>query len=363
MALMAQLRFSVVWRALALAALVGAALAAILVGAGSVSGQGPNDHDLPVLPDPPVLAMRGSGETPADSDQLLPSDGTAGALTADGQLTVGDDDGLFELRAHLIGQDGADPTIHVHDQSGALVYEYNLLLTCPHADTCRVVSDVFVEFEAGGSWLVDLNHAGGKLREWQLEVYREGTTLGNIDMPPFPAPPVVAARGDGSLLPDGRHLIPLTLSEGAATNDQGALLFSDDDGVFGLRAYFVAPNGAEATARVYPGDGGQPLYEYQMIVACPTQPLCRVATNLALHLGSGGDLEHRSGACRRQDLRLAARDLPRRAGWSADYGHGRFARWRRRRARGWVGLAGDVGRLRAWGAQPARPAARAFALS
>ena len=299
MARIAQLRFSVVRLALAPAALVGAALAAILVGAGSASAQGPNDHDLPVLPDPPVLAMRGSGETLADSDQLLPSDGTAGALTADGQLTVGDDDGLFELRAHLIGQDGADPTIHVHDQSGALVYEYNLLLTCPHADTCRVVSDVFVEFEAGGSWLVDLNHGSGKLREWQLEVYREGTTLGNIDMPPFSAPPVVAARGDGSLLPDGRHLIPMTLSEGAATNDQGALLFSDDDGVFGLRAYFVAPNGAEATARVYPGDGGQPLYEYQMIVACPTQPLCRVATNLALHLGSGGTwsiaLEHVDG--------------------------------------------------------------------
>ena len=295
---MAQSRFRVGWRAAALTALLGAALAAILTAA-AVSAQGPNDHDLPVLPEPPVLAMRGSGETRADSDHLLPSDGTPGAITADGQLMVSDDDGLFELRAHLIGQDGANPTIHVHDESGALIYEYNLLVPCPHADTCRVVSDVFVEFEAGGTWLVDLNHTGGKLSEWQLEVYREGTTLGNIDMPPFPAPPAVAARGDGSLMPDGRHLIPMTLSDGASTNDQGALLFSDDDGVFELRAYFVAPDGAEATARVYPGDSQQPLYEYQMIVACPTQPLCRVATDLALHLDSGGAwsiaLEHIDG--------------------------------------------------------------------
>ena len=287
---MTRLRIPTVWLALA-------ALAAALAAATASAQQGPNDHDLPVLPDPPVLAMRGGGQT--DGDRLIPSDGTPGALTPNGGLAVSDDDGLFELRAHLIGQDGANPTIHVHDESGALIYEYNLLVPCPHADTCRVVSDVFVEFEAGGTWLVDLNHAGGKLNEWQLEVYREGTTLGNIDMPPFPAPPAVAARGDGSLMPDGRHLIPMTLSEGAATNDQGALLFSDDDGVFELRAYFVAPDGAEATARVYPGDSQQPLYEYQMIVACPTQPLCRVATDLALHLDSGGTwsiaLEHIDG--------------------------------------------------------------------
>ena len=287
---MTRLRIPTVWLALA-------ALAAALAAATASAQQGPNDHDLPVLPEPPVLAMRGAGEM--DGDRLIPSDGTPGALTPNGGLAVSDDDGLFELRAHLIGQDGADPAIRVYDQSGALIYEYNLLVPCPHADTCRVVSDVFVEFEAGGTWLVDLNHEGGKLNEWQLEVYREGTTLGNIDMPPFPAPPVVAARGDGSLMPDGRHLIPMTLSEGASTNDQGALLFSDDDGVFELRAYFVAPNGAEATARVYPGDSQEPLYEYQMIVACPTQPLCRVATDLALHLDVGGTwsiaLEHIDG--------------------------------------------------------------------
>ena len=98
---------------------------------------------------------------------------------------------------------------------------------------------------------------------------------------------------------DDVHLIPLTFGEGTTVNDLGALLFSDDDGEFGLRAYFVAPNGAEAAARVYSADGRQLLYEYRMIVACPTQPLCRVATDLALHLGGGGTwsiaLEHIEG--------------------------------------------------------------------
>ena len=286
---MTRLRIPIVWLALA-------ALAAALAAA-TASAQGPNDHDLPVLPEPPVLAMRGDGET--DGDRLIPSDGTPGALTPNGGLAVSDDDGLFEIRAHLIGQDGADPAIRVYDQSGALIYEYNLLVPCPHADTCRVVSDVFVEFAAGGSWLVALERGGGKLREWQLEVYREGTTLGNLEIPPFPAPPVIAARGDGSLMADDIHLIPLRFGEGATLNDLGALVFSDDDGEFKLRAYFVAPNGAEAAARVYSADGRQLLYEYRMIVACPTQPLCRVATDLALHLGGGGTwsiaLEHLDG--------------------------------------------------------------------
>ena len=62
-----------------------------------------------MLPDPPVLAMHGSGETDADGVRLLPSGGTAGYVTEDGALTVSDDDGLFEIRAHLIGQDGAGP--------------------------------------------------------------------------------------------------------------------------------------------------------------------------------------------------------------------------------------------------------------
>ena len=289
---MTRLRIPTVWRALIPAALAVAALAA-----ATASAQGPNDHDLPVLPEPPVLAMRGDGET--DGDRLIPSDGTPGALTPNGGLAVSDDDGLFEIRAHLIGQDGADPAIRVYDQSGALIYEYNLLVPCPHADTCRVVSDVFVEFAAGGSWLVALERGGGKLREWQLEVYREGTTLGNLEIPPFPAPPVIAARGDGSLMADDTHLIPLRFGEGATLNDLGALVFSDDDGEFKLRAYFVAPNDAEAAARVYSADGQQLLYEYRMIVACPTQPLCRVATDLALHLGGGGTwsiaLEHLDG--------------------------------------------------------------------
>ncbi len=292
---MTRLRIPTAWRVSALAALALAAL----VGAAGVSAQGPNDHDLPVLPDPPVLAMRGGGETDADGVRLLPSGGTAGYVTEDGALTVSDDDGLFEIRAHMIGQDGADPAIRVYDESGALAYEYNLLAPCPHAEICRVVSDVFVEFEGGGTWLVALERGSGKLREWQLEVYREGTTLGNLEIPPFPDPPVVAARGDGSLMTDDVHLIPLMFGEGTTINDLGALLFSDDDGEFGLRAYFVAPNGAAAAARVYSADGQQLLYEYRMIVACPTQPLCRVATDLALHLGGGGSwsiaLEHIEG--------------------------------------------------------------------
>ena len=105
-------------------------------------------------------------------------------------------------------------------------------------------------------------------------------------------------HGDGSLMADGIHMIPLRVSEQATTNDEGELVVGDDDGEFEVRAYFVAPDGSEATLHVY--DADELLrYEYDMIVACPAAPLCRVATDLVLHLGSGGtwsvDLEHIKG--------------------------------------------------------------------
>lgn len=105
-------------------------------------------------------------------------------------------------------------------------------------------------------------------------------------------------RGDGSLMADGIHMIPLRVSEQATTNDEGKLVVGDDDGEFEVRAYFVAPDGSEATLHVYDADE-QLRYEYDMIVACPAASLCRVATDLVLHLGGGGtwnvDMEHIEG--------------------------------------------------------------------
>lgn len=300
---MTRLRSRVIWGtaavlALTAWALIGAVLAAVLIGAHLVSAQGPNDHDLPVLPDLPVLSMRGTGELHADGIHLVHSGGTEGYITAHDRLLVNDDDGRFEIRAHLIGEDGADPTLHVHEVGGEVIYNYSLLVSCPHADVCRLVSDVYVEFEGGGEWEVALEYGSGKVHEWQLEVYREGTTLGNLDLPPFPAPPVLAMRGDGSLMAAGVHMIPLRVSEQATTNDEGELVVGDDDGEFEVRAYFVAPDGSEATLHIYDADE-QLRYEYDMIVACPAAPLCRVATDLVLHLGGGGtwsvDLEHIEG--------------------------------------------------------------------
>ena len=298
--------------ALAVLALVGAALAATLIGAPAASAEGPNDHDLPVLPDLPVLSMRGTGELHADGIHLVHSGGTEGYITAHDRLLVNDDDGRFEIRAHLIGGDGADPTLHVHEVGSEVIYSYDLLVSCPHADVCRLVSDVYVEFESGGEWEVALEYGSGKVHEWQLEVYREGAMLGNLDLPPFPAPPALAMRGDGSLLADGIHMVPLRVSEQAATNEEGELIVGDDDGEFEVRAYFVAPDGSEATLHVYDADDHQLRYEYDMIVACPTQPLCRVATDLVLHLGGGGtwnvDLEHIEGVI--QDWQLEVYRTP-----------------------------------------------------
>lgn len=301
---MSRLRLSGRWGAAAAAALavltlVGAALAATLVGAPGAAAQGPNDHDLPVLPELPVLAIRGTGELHPDGVHLVHSEGTEDYISADEKLLVNDDDGRFEVRVHLIGEDGADPKLHVHEVGGEAIYYYDLLVSCPHADVCRLVSDVYVEFDHAGEWEVALEYGSGKVHEWQLEVYREGTTLGNLELPPFPAAPALAMRGDGSLMPDGIHLIPLQVSEGAMTNDEGELIVSDDDGEFEVRAYFVAPDGSEATLHAYDADDHELRYEYDMIVACPTGPLCRVATDLVLHLGGGGtwavDLEHIEG--------------------------------------------------------------------
>lgn len=141
---------------------MGAVLAAMLMGAHLVSAQGPNDHDLPVLPDLPVLSMRGTGELHADGIHLVHSGGTEGYITAHDRLLVNDDDGRFEIRAHLIGEDGTDPTLHVHEVGGEVIYNYSLLVSCPHADVCRLVTDVYVEFEGGGEWEVALEYGSAR---------------------------------------------------------------------------------------------------------------------------------------------------------------------------------------------------------
>ncbi len=123
---------------------------------------------FPAFPDPPAIAMRGSGGARGLTTDAVSRGHDAG----DNMLAVADADGSFEVTVTILGETGATARVLVSDAaSGSIVFESSVSTTCSGAESC-IASSSSNPREAGeGEWIVVIEHGGGgSIEQWQVEV-------------------------------------------------------------------------------------------------------------------------------------------------------------------------------------------------
>ena len=127
------------------------------------------NEEFPAFPDPPVIAMRGSG----DGESLATTAVSRGFDAGDGMLLVTDSDGSFDIAATIFAARGATAYIVVSEAgSGALVFQSTLTATCGEEDACVASVNVNPLEPSGGDWIIAIAHgATGAINQWQVEVH------------------------------------------------------------------------------------------------------------------------------------------------------------------------------------------------
>ena len=123
---------------------------------------------FPAFPDPPAIAMRGSGGARGFTTDAI----SRGRDAGDNMLAVADADGSFVVTVTILGETGATARILVSDAaSGSIVFESSVTTTCSAAESC-IASSSSNPREAGeGEWIVTIEHGGGgSIEQWQVEV-------------------------------------------------------------------------------------------------------------------------------------------------------------------------------------------------
>lgn len=287
---------------LSLFAALAAALCFSLFNAPGASAQAPS-LELPPLPLPHeegVLAIRGDGTVHDDGVHLVVTDQEGDIHLDHGELIVKDDDGSFEVRAYVIGSDGATATAYVRDENRNIVQQSEIYIGCPEASECMSASDFHVDAGEGGTWLVDVEYTDNQATHgpWQLEVYLNvGTAV--LYLPPFPAPPVHAIRGDGSTLDDSTHMFVTDTNSPDETVVRGELIIEDEDGTFEVVAYIEGPDRAIAKVNVYADEADGPLVETRTVaINCPAADICLQEIEFQVNTEPGTyavDVEHVPG--------------------------------------------------------------------
>lgn len=286
-----------------LAALSTLAALAVVLGFAAFT-TAPASAQAPALELPPlpheegVLAIRGTGEIAADGQHLVISDQDGEIEVEGGELVVKDEDGSFEVRAYVIGGNNATATVHVRTTDREEFQQSIIFINCPEADECMSASDFHVEAGEGGTWLVDVEYGEGEHGAWQLEVYRDVASP-VLYLPPFPAPPVHAVRGNGETLDDGRHLLVTDANSEREIVARGALIINDQDGIFEVVAYVEGPDHAQAQVNVYAGGpDGRRVDSRTVTIECSNADICLQTIEFEVTAAPGRyavDVEHVTG--------------------------------------------------------------------
>ena len=303
-----------------LAALSTLAALAVALGFAAFTAS-PASAQAPALEVPPLpnevgaIAIRGDGSLAEDGKHLVTTGGTADYRLEGGELRVEDDDGSFEVRAYVIGDDNSVATVYVRTTEGDEVQTSQIFIRCPEADECMSASDFHVNAGAAGTWLVDVEYGEGKHGAWQLEVYRNVATE-VLHLPPFPAPPVHAIRGNGERFQDSRFL--LVTDSNNEIVERGSLIIEDQDGTFDVVVYLEGPHGATAQVNVYEGETAGPnVRNEQVTIECPDADICLRTHTITVRLTPGTyavDVEHVDGNLGPWQLEVYNFVLPEDAG-------------------------------------------------
>ena len=123
---------------------------------------------FPAFPDPPAIAMRGSGGARGLTTDAI----SRGRDAGDNMLAVADADGSFVVTVTILGETGATARILVSDAaSGSIVFESSVSTTCSAAGSCIASSSSNPREAGDGEWIVTIEHGGGgSIEQWQVEV-------------------------------------------------------------------------------------------------------------------------------------------------------------------------------------------------
>ena len=123
---------------------------------------------FPAFPDPPAIAMRGSGGARGLNTDAVSRGHDAG----NNMLAVADADGSFEVTVTILGETGAIARVLVSDAaSGSIVFESSVSTTCSGAESCIASSSANPREAGEGEWIVVIEHGGGgSIEQWQVEV-------------------------------------------------------------------------------------------------------------------------------------------------------------------------------------------------
>ena len=123
---------------------------------------------FPAFPDPPAIAMRGSGGARGLNTDAVSRGHDAG----NNMLAVADADGSFEVTVTILGETGAIARVLVSDAaSGSIVFESSVSTTCSGAESCIASSSANPREAGEGEWIVTVEHGGaGSIEQWQVEV-------------------------------------------------------------------------------------------------------------------------------------------------------------------------------------------------
>ncbi len=123
---------------------------------------------FPAFPDPPTIAMRGSGGEAELSTEAVSRGHDAG----DNMLALSDADGSFDVSITILAASGATARVLVSDAaSGAIVFESVVTAACAGAEPCIAGGGGNPREAAGGEWLVTIEHGGtGVIEQWQVEL-------------------------------------------------------------------------------------------------------------------------------------------------------------------------------------------------
>ena len=128
----------------------------------------PVSASFPAFPDPPAIAMRGTG----NGLSLTTTAVSRGYDAGDEMLAVTDADGLFDVTATIFAAGGATARILItRAADGQLVHQSTLTAACLPSESCTAVL-ISNPLEAeGGEWIVSIEHGGsGSVDQWQVEV-------------------------------------------------------------------------------------------------------------------------------------------------------------------------------------------------
>ena len=303
-----------------LAALSMFAALAVVLGFAAFSAS-PASAQAPALEVPPLpeeegaIAIRGDGTRAEDGRHLATTGGTAGYRLEGGELSVDDEDGSFEVRAYVIGDDNSVATVYVRTPDGEEVQTSQIFIRCPEADECMSASDFHVNAGAAGTWLVDVEYGEGEHGAWQLEVYTNVATE-VLHLPPFPAPPVHAIRGNGERFEGGKFL--LVTDSNNEIVERGSLIVEDQDGTFDVVVYLEGPDQATAQVNVYEDEtDGRNVRNEKVAIECPDAEICLQTRTITVRLTPGTyavDVEHVSGELGPWQLEVYNFVLPADAG-------------------------------------------------